>query len=246
MNIKSDMVRSDDNEFVLYEIGKTHIKTHQDDESLPAEMERLALVIAADDKTAKRKYEGAPYFMARMYLDAILPENAEYLPLETNDNPISAPFEKSRSALVSVGGQVVGIVGEFRSTVKKSLKLPDFCAGFEIDITLLLDHQKSMSYSPISILPKASQDLTVSVEAATSYADVKKSITKTLNATSERGYQYELRARDIFKSDEAERVHMTFRIWLWHSQKTLTTDETTTVIDTIATDLRKSLKAEKV
>jgi phenylalanyl-tRNA synthetase beta chain len=56
-NIKSDMVRSDDNEFVLFEIGKAHVKKHVDEEKLPTEFERLALVVAADEKTQLDQFQ---------------------------------------------------------------------------------------------------------------------------------------------------------------------------------------------
>jgi phenylalanyl-tRNA synthetase beta chain len=47
-NIRSDFIKpTDDNDFAIFEIGKAHVKGHDDDEKLPGEFERLALVFSA-------------------------------------------------------------------------------------------------------------------------------------------------------------------------------------------------------
>src|SRR5690606_21582523 len=76
-NLRADYVRTDDNEFALFELNKAHHKDLKNSEGLPDEQELLAFVFAADDKTAQRKYHGAPYYQARKYL-ATLFEKLDY------------------------------------------------------------------------------------------------------------------------------------------------------------------------
>jgi phenylalanyl-tRNA synthetase beta chain len=240
-NLKSDMVRSDDNEFALFEIGKVHVKGHDNDEGLPHEMERLVFVFAADEKTAKRKYTGSATFMAKQYLLPFLTAPLEFAPLESNEYPITSPYEKARSATISINGQVLGVVGEFRSSVKKAFKLPDYCAGFELDLSLLKENASVPTYEPISTFPKTQQDITLSVPSITAFSDVLGLInTELLKAQTKKGYEFRLMPRDIFVEEGTDTKNLTFRIWLWHPDKTLTTEEVNSLMDLIA-DRAKSI-----
>ncbi len=257
-NLKSDMVRSDDNEFAIFEIGKAHVKgetaydedlvdNRADKEKLPKEFERLALVFAADEKTAGRKYSGAAFYQAKHFLIPLLKGKVTFEPLTTNDYPITSPYELKRSATIKVNGELLGVIGEYKSPVKKALKLPQFCAGFELDLTLLSQHSKARAYQPISVLPKTQQDMTLAVAGSTNFSDVIELLWSELETLgSEKGYQYTLLPRDIFQKDGSESVNMTFRLWLWHPEKTLTTDEANGILGTLAEAAKAQLKAERV
>lgn len=246
-NIKSDLVRSDDNEFALFEIGKAHVKNHNDDEGLPTEFERLGFVIAADEKTATRKYTGAAYYQAKKYMQEILRGQGEFRPLETNDYPICAMYQIGRSAMVYIDGELLGVVGEFRTSVKKALKLPTFCAGFELDIEMLYKKLRQNSYQPISTFPKTQQDITFVVDNSVTYKQLYDCIRDSLlKACEQHGYEYALGPRDIFKKNEATTKNMTFRIWLHHPAKTLKTEEANRLLDTIATEAKNNLGAKRV
>ena len=247
LNLKSDMVRGDDNEFALFEIGKVHVTVHKDDEGLPKEMERLAFVFAADEKTAARKYAGSAFYMAKQYLLACVDKPLKFIPLDSNDYPISAGYEKSRSALLSLDGQVFGIVGELRSSVKRAFKLPDFCAAFELDIELMKDYMGKNNYQQIGIYPKTQQDLTLAVPVKTQYADVLMNLQSSLNEISEKNnYRHTIMLRDIYHKPNSDNRNFTFRIWLWHSDKTLRTEEVNTLLDTLAASVVNDLNAKRV
>jgi phenylalanyl-tRNA synthetase beta chain len=246
-NIKSDMVRSDDNEFGLFEIGKVHVKGHNNEEGLPAEMERLVFVFAADEKTAKRKYNGSATYMAKHFLSALCDSDVQFGQLESNDYPITAPYEKARSASVSINGQVLGVVGEFRSSVKKAFKLPDFCAGFELDLSLLREQMVPVGYNAIGTFPKTQQDITLAVPRSVPFAETLGLIHSELEAARvSGGYEYRLLPRDIFEEDGAITQNLTFRIWLWHPKKTLKTEEVNTLLHTIAVKAKEALGAERI
>ncbi|MCA9347034.1 phenylalanine--tRNA ligase subunit beta [Candidatus Saccharibacteria bacterium] len=246
-NLKSDMVRSDDNEFALFEIGKAQVRGHDDEEGLPAEFERLSFVFAADEKTATRKYHGPAFYQAKKYLNLILEGQAELRPLENNDYPICSPYQIGRSAMVYVGGELLGVIGELRGGVKKSLKLPDFCAGFELDINLLMQKLRPSSYEPIGTYPKTQQDITLRVSKEVSYEALKSNIWQKLTELrTEKGYDSSLGPRDIFQKDDEDTQNVTFRLWLWHPEKTLKTEEVNELLNTLTDNAKKALGAERV
>lgn len=246
-NIKSDMVRSDDNEFALFEIGKVHVKGHNDDEGLPQEFERLAFVFAADEKTTARKYSGSAYYQAKMYMDSLLGDGVTYGPLETNDYPICSMYQIGRSAMVYVKGELLGVIGEYRSMTKKALKLPDFCAGFELDLGLLMKHRMAKGYEPIGVFPKTSQDITLIVPADKSYAEVSGKISDAVvGLAADKGYKITLAPRNLYQKDDKSGINYTFRIWLSHPEKTLQTEEVNKLFDELADKAHEDLKAVRV
>jgi phenylalanyl-tRNA synthetase beta chain len=246
-NLKSDMVRSDDNECALFEIGKVHVKTHVDDDGLPVEFERLAFVFAADEKTAARKYDGSPYYMAKKYMNTLLAGQAEFKPLDTNDYPICSAYQINRSAMVYVADELLGVVGELRPAVKKALKLPNFCAGFELDLGLLMSKLEPSGYQPIGTFPKSQQDITFALASDKTYSQLRTVIwDELMQARSAHGYEFTLGPRDIFQKDGAERTNFTFRIWAHHPHKTLKTEEVNALLERVAAEAKQKLKAERV
>lgn len=61
-------IKAGHGEFAIYEVNKTHDKTNIHPDGLPVEEERVALVFAADSKSAKH-YAGSPYYQARKYVE---------------------------------------------------------------------------------------------------------------------------------------------------------------------------------
>lgn len=243
-NIKAQ-AGSASNQFALFEIGKAHV-TEQKENGLPVQMERLALVVTADDKTAKNRQAGAAYYLAKKYLDRVTDGQAVYEPLDNTDYPITAPYQTGRSAIVSVAGTILGVIGEFSSEVRQALKLPEFTAGFELDITALQKHLKPQTYAPLSEYPGSQQDLTLEADRAIPFADVRQTLKAALlQQVAEHGYIWELQAKDIFVPEGSDKKRLTFRIELCHPAKTLKTDEVTAVVNHLV-DAAGELNATKV
>jgi phenylalanyl-tRNA synthetase beta chain len=246
-NIRADLVRSEDNDFALFEIGKAHIKEQVDTEGLPLEFERLAFVFAADSKTAARKYEGAPFYQAKQYLLSILQNTIEFVPLKDTKTPLTAPYQLGRSASIRINSETIGTIGEFNQQVKKALKLPDFTAGFEIDVELLKKFSATKTYSPVSQFPKIQQDITLETDHDVSYQTVYLAIHEMLqSAAQEQGYQFSLVPRDIFQPENSEKKRITMRIWLSHTGKTLVTAEANKLLSEIAESLKDHFKIERI
>ena len=146
--------------FAIFEINKVYQKAWGfDSENVPVEKSRLGLVLA------ERKTQGAAYYKAKYYVENLLEAlniKAEIKPLESTSAE-AKPFEKKRAAEIVVEGVTIGVVGEFRSSVKRNFKLNDFLAGFELDFDKLVElYQPTSKVDTEPVLEK--RDLTVETD----------------------------------------------------------------------------------
>ncbi len=250
-------IKAGHNEFALFEMNPVHVKGFVDKEKLPIEDQRLAFVFAASDKAAKA-YNGAPYYQAQKYVQHLLLrlgiesvfEPAEhYSPKQAVAQAAIAPFEKKRSALIKTkDGEFIGEIGELRAEVRQNLKLPRFTAGFELDIARLATLARSQRYQPLSRFPSTEQDITFKLAKTTTYKQLFDTVQTTLaDAEKNHGYQYIVTPVDIYQSDkDATHKHISLRITLTHYERTLTTDETNKLLDSIAAAAKKTLQASRI
>ncbi len=240
-------VRAGYDEFALFEVNKTHNKVHgTDKEGLPGELQMVALSL-----TSKKSTESA-YFMARRYLDYVatsLGFTLEYSPItEALNYPVTAPFELSRSALVTIkeADVFLGIVGEYRSEVSAALKLPVATAGFEVGVDHILDAlQKlpSTNYKPLSRYPSSDQDITLKVASAVTFADLKNCLEAEIMKSE---YEWKLTPLSMFAKEAEDTKNISFRLILTHSERTLTTDEVTKLVEHVTWHAHEELNAERV
>jgi phenylalanyl-tRNA synthetase beta chain len=245
------------NEFALYEINKTHNKKQmgKDEPEVPREFQELALVFASSGKP--RAQSGAAYYQARKILDFIGRElgiNLAYEAIEKDFGAeffVTKPFDITRTAKVSdkITGRPIGFIGEFKQEVINKLKLPKLTAGFEIDLELLHSITKPQrKYEPLNRFPNLEQDITLRIDADSPYSSLEQFIESQLEkAKDELGYQYELLPLDIFqKDDDKKHKQISWKISLWHPEKTLTTAESNKLLDKISTEAKKELNAERI
>ncbi len=253
-NIRADLIQDDDNEFALYEIGKAHSNTEMDEDGIPKEFDRVAFTFTADEKTATRKYSGAPYFMAQKYFIWVLGDTSfELFPMKEADTKghklltqMLAPFEPTRSAIVRKGDRIVGVVGEYKDEVRRAFKLPEYSAGFELFMSDI-EGAATTGYTVLSQFPKIQQDVTFEVSAGTNFSKLEASIKAILqNTTDDHGYQATMLPRDIFQAEGTDKKRLTFRIWLSHPSRTLTIEETNRVLDEMTVELKEKLSAERI
>lgn len=238
----------DNNKFLLYEFGNVHVKGEfeQEETSIPKQMRRLAGVFAADQKAAKQ-YHGAAYYQAKRYVDEITDGQAVYLALDTNKYPVTAPYLQERAAIVMVGDQVLGVVGEFGHKTRHKLKLPEYCAGFELDVDLLREHLQVDQYQPLSMYPETTQDVTFDVALSVSWHQLEQLLHAELAvAGAEMGYEYTLLPHTIYRPDEVQRRRMSFRIVLSHPHKTLTREEVNKLLEQLSKAAHETLEAHRV
>jgi phenylalanyl-tRNA synthetase beta chain len=242
---------SPQNEFALFEIGKAHVKGNMEDkpeDNLPKQMRRIAFVLAADAKTAT-KYDSAPYYQAKKYVDELTKGRAQYTPLESSEYPMTSVYQIGRSAVVTLGDndQIIGVIGEYNAKAKKNLKLPDYCAGFELDIDLLKECTLSDAYVVASQYPTITQDVTYEVAADTSWASLRGLIGLKLTA-AEKKQQYStvIEPLDIFQQEKSDKKRMSFRIIASHPNKTLRSEEVTKLLDDMTESVNEKLQAIRI
>jgi phenylalanyl-tRNA synthetase beta chain len=237
-------------EFALFEIGKTHgIDQGYDDEGLPREFEFTAVLVVADNKLKK---VGAAYYQARAYLEALVGHDAlTFTPLSQDMQayPVTKPYDPNRSAAVSLkGGEFLGIIGEFRPSVVRDLKLPQYCAGFEVDTEALGRIMASTpSYIPLERFPSVKQDMTLKVPAQLAYEQVETFIQKAYGAHALDNTLIYLEPIDIYqKTDDGDSKNITFRLTTTGTDRTLTDKEVNTMLEAIAQAAKTELGAERI
>ncbi len=244
-------------QFGVFEIGKAHTQQHIDAATgLPIELERVALVFAADAK-AQAGHRGAPYYQARAYAMNLLAElglataTTEPLQLETYDAPASARvayLEPAHSATIMFGGEVLGEVGEYKRSVRQALKLPEFAAGFELDLLALLKHYTpSKQYTPLPHFPKVTQDICLRVPADLPFQALLSFMQQQITAHQPMNSLPQLTPIDIYQSpNDAEHKQVTFRLSVASYEKTLTDSEISRLLDHVALANHERFGSERV
>lgn len=240
------------NKFALFEIGKTHLKREGvNDEGLPEETNSLGFVVTAHEKAVSEK-DGAAFYQAKVYLEEIARSFGlwlDYQPLVDEDYEMVKPYQPGRSALLvdRNTGNYIGIVGEYRSSVRRAFKLPIATAGFELLLAPLLELPPKRNYQPLPKFPGTSQDICFKVPRDMTFSQLETTLgTQIRDSLKNRGYQCGVSAIDIFHKDKARSNNITFRISLHHPDRTLTTDEVTDFVEQIAASVCKQLGITKV
>jgi phenylalanyl-tRNA synthetase beta chain len=246
--------------FVLFEIGKTHLKSEKDpvEPEVPKEVNGLALIYAMENRLGKQS--GAAFYQARNYLDELLVSygahtTVTYEPLQGADlyhNPwleqMTAAYEPSRSAVLrAADGLVWGVVGEFKASTRQKLKLPEFTAGFELDPLLFLQDKASSRYVPLARFPELEQDLTLKVASEVSFQSVRTVLASAADMHKPEDVTVTVQPLGIYQAeDDTTHKNFTFRFTLVSNERTLTTDLANSLLDTISSDAQKQLAAERI
>lgn len=240
MNIKAGF-----DEFALFELGKTHNKTYKDEEKLPKELEKLALVFAS------KKQRQTGFYQAKALLQYLLESlniQVSYRPVRQKlDYQTAQPFDLARTAEVinTQNNEVIGLVGEYRASVRSKLKLPISVAGFEVSLKYLATKERISQYRPLSKFPSTSQDISFKVADKMLYVEIETLLQRALEeAAAKRGYETKLVPIDIYAKGASK--HMTFRITLTHHDRTLVTEEVNKLLDEIAKEAKTRLKATRL
>lgn len=156
-------------EFAIFEMNKVYERAlGVDAEKVPNEKISLGFVVA------ERKNMGTAFYLAKKYADKILKElniKAEFLP-KKSEGAFGKPFEAKRAADIWIDGECVGVVGEFRNSVRNEFKLAPFLAGFEIDLDMILKHKTNQK--EIYVGKKEKRDLTITTTK--SYGEIVKEV----------------------------------------------------------------------
>jgi len=223
-------IRAGYDKFALFELGKAHLKDQNDSEGLPREDELIGLVVAATDKSEQ---SNAAYYLAKQYLDTLVDADVSYreVPPEMREFDITKPYEMRRSAFAYVGDTFIGIIGEFRPEVSKALKLPDYCAGFELDTAALVGVLGQMIYTPLSRYPSSERDICFQVASSVQYADIISAVDGVLKTST---FETSVTPLDIYQPADGQTKNVTIRIKVTSYDHTLTSDEVAQLTENVA------------
>jgi phenylalanyl-tRNA synthetase beta chain len=237
-------------QFSLFEIGKAHVKAHLQDDlqtgvPLPTEFQRLGFVSASKNKTY-----GSTFFVAKRNLTELLNSlGVKFRFIELGPEmfgvniPITSVYLPGRTAGVEIAGQLRGVIGEFNLDIAKNFKLPESCAGFELDLEILkeefnLDHD----YSPLNKFPSISQDVTIETSGDQSYQltldalvhNLELKLNKSTNNTNSpkvNKIKFKIEPKGIYQASDSKTKKVTFSIKFNHPERTLNTDEVAKLLE---------------
>lgn len=244
-------VKAGVDEFVLFEIGKSHIK-YPDDEpnALPDEYNQLEMVY-----TSTKPKKGAPYYQMLRYVDAVLSGlGIEYRVEKPEDSSFKIqpemPFDMSRSARLfyknAENGGLIGIVGELEQSVIKAFKLPEYTAAalFTLDGPSFYPENRNINaYTPLSRYESSKQDITLKVTDDTAYSNLNTLLESELAKSD---YNWLLTPLGIFQKEGERTKNITFRITLGSDDRTLVTEEVTKLLESLSWQAQQQLGAEQV
>lgn len=185
--------------FALFEVNKVYQKVcGMNDEKVPVEEMRLGLVLA------ERKTVGTAYYKAKRFTEELFKElniPVKFLPIR-GEEAEKLPFEKKRAAEVWSGDNYLGVMGEFKNSVKRNFKLADYLAGFEYDMSMILK-LKSMKKINCNFEVSRKEDLTITTNKT--YAEVLTEVTaKYPDAV--------ITPVSIYQPDNSDMKNMTFHL----------------------------------
>jgi phenylalanyl-tRNA synthetase beta subunit len=207
---------------------------------------------------ANKDAKGAAYFEAKKYLTDLLAglgiTEIRYLPYEEptseEDKQAVRPFDSNRSSYVMVGNSVLGILGEYKPSVRRSLKLSASCAGFELDIDLLLplvSANTKSHYVSLSRFPKVEQDICLKVPAALSYQQVYDFVWNNLQKEKPERTSTLLSPVDIYqREDDSSHKQITLRLDISSYERTMTDEAVNALLDNVAVAAKAELQAERL
>ena len=252
-------IKADYGEFALFEINQTHTKDLIDSETkLPIEEYRLGFVFAADDKTAKAKYVGSPYYEAQKYVLDLLASfgvSAIFEPATGHEPKLAvgkaalAPFERGRAAYVkTLEGKLLGEIGEFTASTRRNLKLPSFSAGFELDIHQIMEQSKVNShYVALPRFPKVEQDICLKVSAELRYGELFDFVSAELAKIQPKNTLPMLSSVDIYqRQDDKAHKQITLRLSIASYEKTMRDSEVTKLLDEVAKATKQKFGAQRI
>ena len=228
-------IKSGHNEFALFEIGKGHLKSKGlNKEGLPIENNYIDLVY-----TSKKDKPGAPFYVAKKIIDNLgkdLGVKFEFEKIVNQiDKQILAPFDIDRSSLIIIdNGDIVGLVGEFKQSVIKNFKLPQYISAASIDIDIL---QKNISknigdsYHPLSKFPSTRRDISIEIDSAVSYKDVLNVVKNSLQKQDDEFTS--IRLVDIYRAKDSSFKTITLNISMTNYNRTLTATDASRIIENI-------------
>lgn len=244
------------NSFVSYEMNITHLNNYIQENKLPIEHWYLGLLLTNNDIKTQSSYleTSSPFYTAKKYLEKILNTfgiyNAQYQLIaesEEMDIPIYiknilSMFDPNTSAIVSIEGVKIGVVGEIREDVRKNYKLSQYTAGLEINIEDLVKIKpENKKYKEQPIYPPFTQDLCFEMSIEEKYSEIEGEIQQILE---KQNLWSNVKCLDIYQDKKSlDKKRITYRIIASSYEKTLQEDDIKRIVSNIGNTIIKKYEA---
>jgi phenylalanyl-tRNA synthetase beta chain len=240
--------------FSIFEINISHLNNYISDDKLPKENWYLSLLLTCADKY---KIKGSPYYMAKEYLEKVFTKlgisNIQY-DLIADSSELDIPpyiknilnvFDPNTSAIVTVQGIKLGVIGEIKNSIKSNYKLPKYTAGLEINIDELSNLEKSIQkYKEQPIYPSFTLDLCFEISEEQKYMDIENEIKHIVNSNDLWG---RVECLDIYKDPKSkDSKKMTYRITASNYKKTLTEKDIKKIIEKITGNILNKYEGKQI
>ena len=229
----SQNIRAGFGEFAIFEMNKiTEKSLGLNEENVPIEQKKLAFVYV------NNKGENA-FYQAKNYVDFLckkLGVEVEFSKFNLEKSSLSTEFESKRSAVIEIQNNgkkiTLGVIGEFKKSVQKSLKLPEATAGFELDLNILLENfaGSNVKIKNFSKFQSVERDISINVDEKREFSEIF-NIFENISDKFE-NVEIEVLPIDIFKnSDRTKNISIRFKITPF--EKTLTGEEIHEIVQKI-------------
>ncbi len=230
-----DNLKNGYKDLTLYEINQVTKKSYgYDEDGVPKLYTHLACVTVGD------------YYQMKSILVSLLNElgfSDDSIDFHKSDGHFSF-LEPAHSATITTPHVCCG---EVRNSVLKRMKINQVISGFEIVLEDLLNDlpDSNAHISEISKYPSVERDLTLKVMNEHSFADVEKTIKKSLSF--EKDLTYKLKTISIYRPDEEKNArNISFRIHFANLKKTLNNDEINAIMNNITKSVKETVGAEVI
>jgi phenylalanyl-tRNA synthetase beta chain len=235
----------------IFEIGKVFLLAPG--EELPEEPRHLSVLMTGSrgdrhwlasegsDRGAEGSRQGLDFFDLKGIMETLLERlhisGAVYEPVE------HPTFQPGRTARVSVGDAVIGVIGEIRPVVREAFELPGHrVAAAELDLeTLLAQVPTTRLIEPISAYPAVLQDLALVVDEEVPAAAVQTLIEQTGGFLLK-----DVRLFDVYRGEPVPpgRKSLAYALTFQAPDKTLRDSVVAKQVKRIAGGLKKELGAD--
>jgi phenylalanyl-tRNA synthetase beta chain len=236
--------------FVTYEMNIAHLNNYIHKDKLPIEHWYLGLLLTDTEIDTST----SPFYSVKKYLEKIfntlgiynaqyeLIANSEEINLPTYIKNILGIFDPNASAIVSVEGVKLGVVGEIRRDVQENHKLPKYTGGMEINIDELTKIKpENKKYNEKPKYPAFTQDVCFEMSVEHRYSEIKDEIVHILEKEK---LWNSVECVDIYQDPkEVEKKRITYRITASDYNKTLTDKEIKDILTKITDTVVKKYDA---
>ena len=188
--------------FAMFEMNEVYSKAWgQNDENVPNGRISLGFVLA------ERKNSGTAFYQAKKYAAQLFEElniSVIFIPHRCKSEA-AMPFEPVRTADIMLGGECIGVVGEFKNSVRSEFKLAPYLAGFEITDLARISQEMSVA-KEIRFGFIKTEDLTVTTDK--SYAEV-------LAEVEVRYPEAKISPLSVYQAPGQKTKNISFRIQTW-------------------------------